>query len=79
MNLLQFSNTKYTYSLYEYRMDLSLERANKAKSTFSKILFERVFEDVVVLLNRNITNSAQLRSKMKIYMLDIAGFGRLIN
>lgn len=60
-------------------MDLSLERANKAKSTLSKILYEHVFQYVVLVVNTNLRNSAQLPSKMKINMLDIAGFGRLIN
>lgn len=54
-----------------YSIDLNLSRANKLKQTLSKILFERVFDYVVSLVNDISNNSSSLQLKM----LDIAGFG----
>lgn len=62
-----------------YRMDLSLSKANAVKKSLSKMLYERVFHDLMFLININLSSSSQplleLNPKMKINMLDIAGFG----
>lgn len=60
-------------------MDLSLRQANNAKNSLSKFLYERLFQDVVFLINTCLSNSTELNTKIKINMLDIAGFGKIIH
>lgn len=48
-------------------------QSKKAKDSLSKFLYETVFEDLVYFINKNL--SPQPNSKIKLNMLDIAGFG----
>lgn len=57
-------------------MDLSLSKANSVKSSFSKILYEHVFQDLMFVINSNLSSTPQSHHKMKVNMLDIAGFGK---
>lgn len=62
------------YSMYIFSIDLSQTRANKMKQTLSKILFERVFDYVLSLVN-NILDDTSNSCLLHLSMLDIAGFG----
>ncbi|XP_031631814.1 unconventional myosin-VI-like [Contarinia nasturtii] len=55
-------------------MDLSLSKANKAKNSLVKILYEHVFQEVMFLVNKTLSSDTQSYTKMQINMLDIAGF-----
>lgn len=57
-------------------MDLSLSQAIKAKNFLSKCLYESLFQDVVFVINANLSNQQQ--TQMKVNMVDIAGFGKFI-
>lgn len=59
-------------------MNLSLTQANNARNSLTKVLYERLFKEVVFMLNNSLTNCAGLHTKMKINLLDIAGFGEII-
>lgn len=57
-------------------MDLSLTKANKVKNSLSKILYELVFEELMFMINNSLSSASQSQPKMKVNMLDIAGFGK---
>lgn len=63
-----------------HRMDLSLSKANKTKNSLAKFLYECVFQNVVCLINTSLSSSSELDEtiKLRINMLDIAGFGTFI-
>lgn len=64
---------------FSHSMDLNLSKAKTAMASLSKILYERVFRDLVFLINSSSTSSTQLHTKLQIKMLDIAGFGSFVH
>lgn len=72
--------TVYLNFLLFISTDLSLSQAIKAKNFLSKCLYESLFQDVVFVINANLSNqpSNQQQTQMKVNMVDIAGFGKFI-
>lgn len=65
--------------IFIYSIPLSLSIANKVKQTLSKILYQRVFENVVALVNADSNSSMpHPRPHLTCLMLDIAGFGKSV-
>lgn len=63
--------------LFFCSMHLTALKANMVKNSLAKFLYERVFQDVVFMINRSLSASTQQHT-VQANMLDIAGFGKFI-
>lgn len=64
---------------YTHSTRLNFSKANKVKQILSKVLYERVFQNVVDLVNNASDEASQNSARLlHLSMLDIAGFGNFI-
>lgn len=64
------------YLLFWFRVPLKVYEANNAKDALAKAIYNKMFDYIVQSINKSIPCQS---SSYYIGVLDIAGFGKLIN